>query len=279
MNKFLLQFSNDWFFAYTEPVSRTSCTSSFPSAMSSLGKSLSSDGLPSNHLTLRTRESFSLLCRRGWMFAIVPVLPWHLISWCPLQLCPSVLQWISTDILPNVASVLRCIGSYDSLLNHLQISVLKGSTLSSMTVSFVVSLEHRDESSANRSIPLRVSTVPSDSNFVCQRNGHRSANLNTQCPMYQSWFSYSYNVYVVNPVSTQIGLVRKNWLVKGTGAVRRDEEKHRHYAVGLVLDGLPTTRSSFIQHRRDRKLPIACVMLVLICLVIVNLGFCHTEFG
>ena len=74
MNKFLLQFSNDWFFAYTEPVSRTSCTSSFPSAMSSLGKSLSSDGLPSNHLTLRTRESFSLLCRMGWMLAIVPQL-------------------------------------------------------------------------------------------------------------------------------------------------------------------------------------------------------------
>ena len=57
MNRFLLQFSNDWFFAYTEPVSRTSCTSSFPSAMSSLGKSLSSDGLPylsafSHHRTL-----------------------------------------------------------------------------------------------------------------------------------------------------------------------------------------------------------------------------------
>ena len=69
------------------------------------------------------------------------------------------------------------------------------------------SLKHKDESSANRSIPLCVSTVPSDSNFVCQRNGHRSANLNTQCPMCQSWFSYSYNVYVVNPVSTQIGLV------------------------------------------------------------------------
>jgi hypothetical protein len=74
MNKFLLQFSNDWFFAYTEPVSRTSCTSSFPSAMSSQGKSISSDGLPSNHLTLRTRESFSLLCRMGWMLAIVPQL-------------------------------------------------------------------------------------------------------------------------------------------------------------------------------------------------------------
>jgi len=65
MNKFLLQFSNDWFFAYTEPVSRTSCTSSFPSAMSSLGKSLSSDGLPSNHLTLRTRESVQLALSNG----------------------------------------------------------------------------------------------------------------------------------------------------------------------------------------------------------------------
>jgi len=65
MNKFLLQFSNDWFFAYTEPVSRTSCTSSFPSAMSSLGKSLSSDGLPSNHLTLRTREPVQFALSNG----------------------------------------------------------------------------------------------------------------------------------------------------------------------------------------------------------------------
>ena len=66
MNSFLLQFSNDWFFAYTEPVSRTSCTSSFPSAMSSLGKSLSSDGLPSNHLNLRTRESVQLALSNGF---------------------------------------------------------------------------------------------------------------------------------------------------------------------------------------------------------------------
>ena len=68
-------------------------------------------------------------------------------------------------------------------------------------------------------------------------------------------------------------------MVKGTGAVKRDEEKHRHYAVGLVLDGLPTTRASFIQHRREnRKVPNARVVLSFVRLVIVNIEVCHTEF-
>ena len=167
-------------------------------------------------------SQFSLPCRMGSMIAIVLVLPSHSLPWRPLQLCPAVVQWTSTGILPGVASVLRCIGSYDSLLNPLQTSVLKGSKQSNMTVSFAMSPEHRDESSANHSIPLYISIVPSDSNFVCQRNGHRSANLNTQCPMYQSWFSYFHNVYVVDPVSTQIGLVALDWLVKRSGAMKRN---------------------------------------------------------
>ena len=61
-----------------------------------------------------------------------------------------------------------------------------------------------------------------------------------------------------------------DWL-KGTGAVRCNEKTHRHYAVGLVLDGLPTTRASFIQHRREREeFPNARVMLSFACLVIVK---------